>query len=233
VKKSSTSFNRIERFVFGVPFSDIHSFEIRRRAGRMMEWRDVPLFPYGGIKMEMLPDRELLVGSQVVRLDQLGEKFKALKEFQAHAPVLIRHSDHAKYEDIQAVMTECAKLGLRNVNIQRLEPPGEKSDGVAEAWLMKIDRKLYPDAYDKLSGLAKASASMRQWKSAMELFRKPLGVAVRRRCISIIDESSPSEGAYQVIQYETEFSAKKEAVETVIVKKDPDGVWRPAGYFIK
>jgi len=41
------------------------------------------------------------------------------------------------------------------------------------------------------------------------------------------------DGEYVVVQYQTSFEHKKEAVETVTSALGKDGSWRLAGYFIK
>ena len=41
------------------------------------------------------------------------------------------------------------------------------------------------------------------------------------------------EGEYVVIQFDTVFENKKEAIETITPMLDPDGKWRVAVYFIK
>jgi hypothetical protein len=41
------------------------------------------------------------------------------------------------------------------------------------------------------------------------------------------------DGEYIVIQFSTRFTNKKSAIETVTPMKDPDGMWRVSGYYIK
>jgi hypothetical protein len=41
------------------------------------------------------------------------------------------------------------------------------------------------------------------------------------------------DGEYVVIQFETSFENKNDAVETVTPMKDEDGKWRVSGYFIR
>jgi predicted SnoaL-like aldol condensation-catalyzing enzyme len=41
------------------------------------------------------------------------------------------------------------------------------------------------------------------------------------------------DGEYVVVQFQTRFTKKKTAIETVTPMKDPDGIWRVSGYFIK
>ena len=41
------------------------------------------------------------------------------------------------------------------------------------------------------------------------------------------------DGEYVVIQFDTSFTNKKVAVETVTPMKDEDGIWRVSGYYVK
>jgi hypothetical protein len=41
------------------------------------------------------------------------------------------------------------------------------------------------------------------------------------------------DGEYVVLQFDTSFANKKEAVETVTPMLDPDGKWKVSGYYIK
>ena len=41
------------------------------------------------------------------------------------------------------------------------------------------------------------------------------------------------DGEYAVLQFESTFEKKKNAIETVTPMRDVDGSWRIAGYFIK
>ena len=40
-------------------------------------------------------------------------------------------------------------------------------------------------------------------------------------------------GKYVVLQFDTSFANKKEAVETVTPRLDADGTWKVSGYYIK
>jgi hypothetical protein len=41
------------------------------------------------------------------------------------------------------------------------------------------------------------------------------------------------DGNYVVLQFDTSFANKKDAVETVTPKLEPDGQWKVSGYYIK
>jgi ribosomal protein S17E len=41
------------------------------------------------------------------------------------------------------------------------------------------------------------------------------------------------DGEYVILQFETTYEKKRQAIETVAPMKEKDGKWRVAGYFIK
>ncbi len=66
--------------------------------------------------------------------------------------------------------------------------------------------------------------------------RKPLGKVLSRKVInSTYTTSLPGapDGQYVVIQFETSFENKRNAVETVTPMLEPDGQWRVSGYYIR
>ncbi len=74
------------------------------------------------------------------------------------------------------------------------------------------------------------------WVRTIEAVRRPLGDVVSRELRSAdFTTTLPGapDGEYVVVQLATEFENKASAVETVTPMKDPDGVWRVSGYFIR
>jgi hypothetical protein len=66
--------------------------------------------------------------------------------------------------------------------------------------------------------------------------REPLGKVISRKLQSAqFTKSLPGapDGQYVVIRYDTSFSNKQSAVETITPMLDKDGQWRVSGYFIK
>jgi len=75
-----------------------------------------------------------------------------------------------------------------------------------------------------------------QWKSSLEAVRTPLGNVLTRKLKSKqYTKTLPGapDGEYVVIQYETSFKNKKNAIETITPMMDKDGKWRVSGYYIK
>ena len=106
----------------------------------------------------------------------------------------------------------------------------------AENWLSIIDTEQYDDSWENGAIFLKNEVSKDQWVSSMNKYRKPLGKMEERQFKSsqyMTDIPDAPDGEYVVIQFDTVFENKKEAIETITPMLDPDGKWRVAGYFIK
>ena len=82
----------------------------------------------------------------------------------------------------------------------------------------------------------KGSITEKGWSDALNGARKPLGNRLARKLGKAQNVKSlpgAPDGHYVVMQYETSFSNKKSAVETVTFVQEKDGKWRAAGYYIK
>ena len=78
--------------------------------------------------------------------------------------------------------------------------------------------------------------SREQWIQMMSAFRGPLGEVLKRKLKSkeyTITLPGAPDGEYVVLQYETSFTNKKSAIETVTPMLEKDGTWRVSGYYIK
>jgi hypothetical protein len=112
----------------------------------------------------------------------------------------------------------------------------EEAVKVAESWLALIDRGEYGKSWDQSADLFRAALTREKWAQALEGSRRPLGELVSRKVKSKQYETSlpgAPDGEYVVVQFSTSFTKKKSGIETVTPMKDPDGVWRVSGYYIK
>lgn len=106
----------------------------------------------------------------------------------------------------------------------------------AETWLGLVDQGEYEDSWMNAAALFRAAVTAEQWEQALNAARKPLGELKSRKFKSAEFMTSlpgAPDGEYVVIQFDTSFANKKEAVETVTPMKDAVGVWRVSGYYIK
>jgi len=106
----------------------------------------------------------------------------------------------------------------------------------ALSWLELIDNGHYRDSWDASSSLFKGAVTKDQWDQTLKGVRSPLGRPLSRKRISARYETSlpgAPDGEYVVIQFESSFENKRNAVETVTPMRDSDGAWRVSGYYIK
>ena len=105
-----------------------------------------------------------------------------------------------------------------------------------ESWLALVDQGDYAASYDQASSMFKSALTKEKWVDTSKAVRSPLGKLVSRKLQNAqytTQLPGAPDGQYVVVQYQTSFENKKEAVETVIMQLDKDGQWRVSGYFIK
>jgi hypothetical protein len=111
-----------------------------------------------------------------------------------------------------------------------------KAESVAIQWLALTDSANYAASWDQSASLAKTIVAKADWESALEQTRSPLGTVKSRKLKSAqFTKSLPGapDGEYVLIQFETQFEGKPDALETVAPMKEKDGSWRVSGYYIK
>ena len=81
----------------------------------------------------------------------------------------------------------------------------------------------------------KSAASKADFEKSVRAVRTPLGKVVSRKVKSRQYATSlpgAPDGEYVVIQFETRFENKANALETITPMLDKDGKWKVSGYFI-
>lgn len=116
------------------------------------------------------------------------------------------------------------------------ETPEKAAEAAAQTWLTIVDAGKYGESWDAGAALFRKAVTRAQWEESLRKVRAPLGRMVSR-ALSAAHYSTSLPGApagdYVVLLYETSFEGKKAATEQVTPMKDPDGVWRVSGYYIK
>lgn len=106
----------------------------------------------------------------------------------------------------------------------------------AQAWLIHVDAGRYAQSWDESAALFRDSIGKVQWQNKLDSLRTPLGVVITRKILRA-DYAQKLEGVpdgeYVVIQFETRYSNRPQAIETVTPMREKDGSWKVAGYFIK
>lgn len=102
-------------------------------------------------------------------------------------------------------------------------------------WLALVDRGEYEASWKQTASLFKSQVSSAKWESAVASVRQPLGAVVERQFHSARfarELPGAPDGEYVVLQFQTKFANKADAVETVTPTMD-GGTWKVSGYFIR
>jgi len=131
-------------------------------------------------------------------------------------------------------------LGLIAMGCSKKEQPsvGGTDEGItaSNAWLAAVDAEKYDDSWDQACAFFKGVVPKEQWVRQVAGVRGPLGPVVSREVASAEYTTKlpgAPDGEYVVIQYRTKFQNKADATETVTPMRDPDGVYRVSGYYIR
>jgi len=133
-------------------------------------------------------------------------------------------------------ITLSAFVGMSAGLLFAASKPEEEAQKAAEQWLGLVDRGEIAASWDAAAGYFKAVVSKQQWESSVSPIRKEVGGVISRKLKSAeYARTLPGapDGEYVVLQFDTSFANKKEAIETVTPMLDKDGKWKVSGYFIK
>jgi len=133
-----------------------------------------------------------------------------------------------------------AVLGLIGVGCSKKEQPssGGSDEGIAagDSWLAAVDAERYDESWERACAFFKGVVPKDQWVTQVAGVRGPLGSVLSREVASAEYSTKlpgAPDGEYVVIQYRTKFENKASAIETVTPMRDPDGVYRVSGYYIR
>ena len=125
----------------------------------------------------------------------------------------------------------------QSVQAQSNEEAVDAAKQAAQEWLALFDAQELKATWENASPYFKSQISAEQWVARIKQTRTRQPVLDSLRSRSLVaaryTTSLPKapDGEYVVVQYEAQY-AHEPWVETVTLKKDPDG-WRVAGYFVK
>jgi len=114
--------------------------------------------------------------------------------------------------------------------------PVSPSVQAALDWLALVDQGEYGPSWDTAAAYLKQVVPQDQWVQALSAARVPFEGFVSRQFVS----SSPTttleggpDGEYDVLVFQSAFTKKADATETMTIMKDSDGTWHVAGYSIR
>jgi hypothetical protein len=112
----------------------------------------------------------------------------------------------------------------------------KEAQKAAEKWLASVDAGDYASGWEQAAEIMKSLVTKEQLAQQLGGVRDPLGAVQSRKLKSAqFTRRMPGapDGQYVVLQFETSFANKSQAIETITPAKEKDGVWRVSGYFIK
>jgi hypothetical protein len=116
------------------------------------------------------------------------------------------------------------------------EAAEKAATAAAPAWLSQIDAGNYSNSWRDASAYFKEAVTEKGLQDALARARKPLGKLLSRKLTKAQSATSlpgAPDGNYVVMQFDTSFANKKQAIETVTFMQEKDGKWKAAGYYIK
>jgi hypothetical protein len=112
----------------------------------------------------------------------------------------------------------------------------KEAEAAAQSWLALVDGGKYPESWDAGAEIFKKGMPTESWQKTLKANRRHLGKVVSRKLKSATHTKTlpnAPEGEYVVIQYDTSFENRANAIETVTPMQEQDGKWRVAGYSIR
>ncbi len=114
------------------------------------------------------------------------------------------------------------------------DPPGAAAIAAGQ-WVSIVDDGNYVRSWSEAGALFKNRLTSDEWAHQIAKARGPLGQVVNRAFRSENRTTTlPGEpdGDYDVVNFATELTHKKAAMETLILAREGDG-WKVYGYFIR
>ncbi|WP_454718417.1 DUF4019 domain-containing protein [Caulobacter segnis] len=105
----------------------------------------------------------------------------------------------------------------------------------AEAWTKLLDRQRWSESWKASATSFKSKITEASWVSMVQPLRAQLGSVSSRSLKSVqITTTLPGapDGNYMIVQFDTAFANKSDAVETVVLSRE-GAVWAVSGYFIR
>ena len=105
-----------------------------------------------------------------------------------------------------------------------------------DTWLQLIDGGQFSESLENASPILRNAITNENWNQSLRGSRSPLGAVQSRKLLGAKfakDLPGVPPGNYVVFGFASVFQEHGNIIETVTAKKDDNGVWRVAGYFIR
>lgn len=112
----------------------------------------------------------------------------------------------------------------------------QTAQDTADVWIALIDSMEYAASWEGASAAFRQQVTQDQWEQGLQGALGPLGPLLSRapqgREYTTTLPNAP-EGEYVVITYGSSYAQLENAVETIVMVRNPAGVWKPAGYYVR
>lgn len=112
----------------------------------------------------------------------------------------------------------------------------DDAEKAAQKWLALIDAGKYGTSYDDAAPTFKKMTTKQNWTKMVSTVRTPLGKLISRKLKGATETTTlpgAPDGNYVVIQYNSSFEKKAEAVETITPALGANKEWKVSGYQIR
>jgi hypothetical protein len=116
------------------------------------------------------------------------------------------------------------------------DPRASEAQRAAREWLAYTDAVDAPGSWQRAGQKFRTAVPLDEWTKALKKEREPRGKTEQRTMLSTElrrDIPGYEEGDYALIRFRTAFANSLTSNESLTLQREPDGVWRVVGYFIR
>jgi uncharacterized protein DUF4019 len=110
------------------------------------------------------------------------------------------------------------------------------AEKTADNWLKLVDDHKYRQSWKELAASLQKTVPEDRWRQVMGTVRDALGELDGRKVSKIkFREKLPGlpDGDYAIVQFDTAFEGKTDAVEIVYLESQSENSWKVCGYYVK
>jgi hypothetical protein len=116
------------------------------------------------------------------------------------------------------------------------DPRASEAQRAAREWLAYTDVIDGPASWQRAGQKFRDAVPLEDWTKALKEQREPRGKTEQRTMLSSeFPRQIPGyeEGDYALIRFRTAFANRPQSEESLTLQREPDGVWRVVGYYIR
>ena len=129
-----------------------------------------------------------------------------------------------------------ALVALVATPLHAQDPRASSAQRAAREWLAYTDALDAPASWQRAGKKFQNAVAVDKWTEALTQERGPRGKTEQRTVLSTeFPRQIPGfdEGDYALVIFRTAFEKRIESEESLTLEREPDGVWRVVGYYIR